>query len=260
MQTFIVNAFTSRPFGGNPAAVCPVPEALPEVLMQAWAEQFNLSETVFVWPQGLPGDYVIRWFTPTTEVNLCGHATLAAAHVLLEELGLPLTELRFHSRSGVLPVLARQGRLQLDFPLIAVSPLADTASGELGVLSYQAGEDRMWVLPSAQAVRDFAPDYPAIAALNTRGLIITAAGDDCDFVSRFFAPNAGILEDPVTGSAHCALVSYWGQALQQRHFFAKQLSRREGELWLEQVGERVLMQGHAITRLRGQCLAVPASA
>jgi predicted PhzF superfamily epimerase YddE/YHI9 len=244
LELVVVDAFTDRPFAGNPAAVA-VAEAFPDPeLMQAVAREMNLSETAFV--VGRPdGDHDLRWFTPVTEVELCGHATLAAAHVLG---GAP----RFHTRSGLLACRpAGGGFIAMDFP--ADPPAEAPGPGELSgtpVRWFGRGRfDHLAELPSAAAVRGFQPDLAAIAALGSRGLIVTAAGDrpGIDFVSRFFGPNAGVPEDPVTGSAHCTLAEFWGERLGRRGLTGEQASPRGGVVRMRRVGDRVEISGQAVT-------------
>lgn len=255
IPAFIVDAFTSRPFAGNPAAVCMLHKAMPESWMQSVAAEFNLSETAFLL-RTEPGLWNLRWFTPEREVNLCGHATLASAHVLANELMTSHKIYRFATRSGELLATALDNSFQLDFPRTATEALAaedlrNTLIQTDGAILHHAGEDLLLELPSADAVRNFKPNLDAIRQLDCRGLIITAAGTEgTDFVSRFFAPAYGIDEDPVTGSAHCSLADYWHKRLGKHHFFAKQLSARGGDLEVMLEGKRVLLIGQAITTLR----------
>lgn len=250
---FIVDAFASRPFAGNPAAVCMLHKAMPESWMQSVASEFNLSETAFLLPQE-QGLWSLRWFTPTCEVNLCGHATLASVHVLANELMVSEQVYRFATKSGELRATAVDHGFQLDFPSIPTSPLdagdkRNNLSGMPGL--HQAGEDLLLELESADAVQQYQPDFNAIRQLSCRGLIVTAAGEQgTDFVSRFFAPAYGIDEDPVTGSAHCSLATYWQKRLGKHHFIAKQLSARGGDIEIILEGNRVFLIGQAITTLR----------
>lgn len=251
---FIVDAFASRPFAGNPAAVCMLHKPMPESWMQSVASEFNLSETAFLLPQE-PGLWSLRWFTPTCEVNLCGHATLASVHVLANELMMPQTVYRFATKSDELRATALEHKFQLDFPAIATSALdkEDNRNNLLASSSglYQAGEDLLVELESAAAVQHYHPNFDAIRQLECRGLIVTAPGDKgTDFVSRFFAPAYGIDEDPVTGSAHCSLATYWHKRLGKNHFIAKQLSARGGDIEVMLEGNRVFLIGQAITTLR----------
>jgi PhzF family phenazine biosynthesis protein len=255
IPAFIIDAFASRPFAGNPAAVCVLHKAVPEAWMQSIASEFNLSETAFLLRLE-PGLWSLRWFTPQCEVNLCGHATLASAHVLANELMVPHSVYRFATKSGELRAMGLDNGFQLDFPATSTAPLAandvrntQVKGGVSGL--YQAGEDLLLELASAEAVQQFQPDLNAIRQLGCRGLIVTAAGEKgVDFVSRFFAPAYGIDEDPVTGSAHCGLADYWHRRLGKHHFIAKQVSKRGGDLEVMLEGNRVLLVGQAITTLR----------
>jgi PhzF family phenazine biosynthesis protein len=252
-----VDAFTDQLFGGNPAAVCPLDVWLPEAQMQAIAAENNLAETAFFIPRGREFD--LRWFTPTVEVDLCGHATLATAHVILNELGHPDNFVHFHSRSGLLKVHRRNHLLELDFPATPPTP-APTPDGLVLALGQPPREvlrtkfDYCCVYDTAEEVLALAPDFGLLKKLGGRGIIATAPGADCDFVSRFFAPAAGIDEDPVTGSAHCALVPYWAEVLGHHKLHARQVSQRGGELWCDLAGDRVKMAGASVLYLRGEIL------
>ena len=259
-QTVIqVDAFTSHPFRGNPAAVCVMDAPRPEAWMQAVAAEMNLSETAFLTPEA--GDYRLRWFTPTVEVDLCGHATLASAHVLWTEGHLPTeTQARFHTRSGLLTAERRDGWIELDFP---ATPAAAVAEAELvAALADALGVTPLWVgrsqfdllveVATTEQVQTIAPDFARLAVLDARGIIVTSPGDaDVDFVSRFFGPRAGINEDPVTGSAHCCLAPFWAAKLGREHFLARQVSARGGEIRVTLAGDRVRLAGQAVTVLRG---------
>ncbi len=253
-----VDAFTSRPFAGNPAAVCPLDAWIPDDLLQAIALENNLSETAFFVPEGT--GYRLRWFTPATEVDLCGHATLASAFVLFSELGCRQAEIRFETRSGPLAVTRRDdGRLEMDFPAQPPTPGADLGdvAGALGAEPVEtwSAPYGLAVFRSADEVRRLRPDFARILELPVRDLIATAPADgddEADFVSRFFAPGHGIPEDPVTGSAHCILAPYWARRLGRRRLFARQISARGGELWLEDRGDRVAIAGDAVLVLRGE--------
>ncbi len=250
---FHVDAFASELFRGNPAGVCLLREAVEDATLQRIAFENNLSETAFVLPQG--EELSIRWFTPTVEVNLCGHATLAAAHVLVTEARCH-APIRFESASGVLGVSEEGGRLVLDFPARPGKSVA--GAGELtpalGAAPREVfkAQDFLCVYERAEDVLALRPDLAAVAALDARGVIVTAPGEDCDFVSRFFAPGCGIPEDPVTGSAHCTLAPYWAARLGKTALFARQVSARGGELWCELVGDRVRIGGRCLTYLRGE--------
>ncbi|MDH4120786.1 MAG: PhzF family phenazine biosynthesis protein [Deltaproteobacteria bacterium] len=253
-----VDAFTDQPFSGNPAAVCVLEAPRPDAWMQSVAMEMNLSETAFVLPQG--ADFGLRWFTPTQEIALCGHATLAAAHVLWEQGILPPTaEARFHTLSGLLRV-ARQGAwMEMDFPLWASQeePAPAGLAQALGAPVLWFGRHQgfgMALLENAQRVKDLRPDLNQLRSLPLEGVVITAAGDEmgCDFVSRVFAPNLGIDEDPVTGSTHCMLTPYWAERLGKTELLARQLSRRGGVLRVAPQGERVLLRGQAVTVMRAE--------
>jgi PhzF family phenazine biosynthesis protein len=251
---FEVVAFTNRQFAGNPAGVCVLAEWLPDTAMQAIAAENNLPETAFIIDRGTHFD--LRWMTPTVEVDLCGHATLASAHVLFQHLAHSGTMVRFQSRSGELTVERAGDRLVLDFPSQPVSecqPPQKLAEG-LGARpsAVLKGRDYFAVFDHEQDVAALAPDFRIIAELDAQGVIVTAPGDECDFVSRYFAPRVGIPEDPATGSTHCALVPYWSKRLGKRILHARQLSKRGGELFCEDRGERVGIGGNAVTYVDGR--------
>lgn len=253
IPVFVVDAFAQRPFEGNPAAICPLEEWLPDELMQSIAAENNLSETAFI--VATTDAYEIRWFTPMIEVDLCGHATLAAAHVLARHLGYGETTMRFDSRSGQLFVSVTGGLLILDLPArppqpCDLPPQMEKALGARPVEVLKA-RDYLAVFESEQEVRDLAPDFVLLSELACLGTIVTAKGNECDFVSRFFAPRAGIDEDPVTGSAYCTLIPYWAEKLQQPRLYSHQVSRRGGELFCQNIGESVKVGGHAVTFMRG---------
>lgn len=256
-----IDAFADRPFAGNPAAVCILPSARDAGWMQLVAREMNLAETAFVVPR--PDGYDLRWFTPGVEVELCGHATLASAHALWEEGHLaPGVTARFHTRSGVLTADQRDGRIWLDFPATpAVEGEAppDLVQG-IGVPLRWCGRTRFDYLVELEDeadVRALTPDLGRLAQLGTRGVIVTAAADPgaYHFVSRFFAPAAGIPEDPVTGSAHCALGPYWGAKLGRAALVGFQASARGGEVETRLAGDRVLLGGRAVTVIRGEIVA-----
>jgi len=256
LPLYWVDAFTDRTFGGNPAAVVPL-EAWPEdALLQRIANENGLSETAFFVRKG-PARASLRWFTPMVEIDLCGHATLATAHVLFHELGQVDSPVIFETKSGPLSV-ARHGRLiELDFPARPARPAepTDVLLRGLGRRPQQVlRSERMWlcVYEGEADVAGLAPDHAALAPASPGRIIVTAPGKDCDFVSRFFAPDAGIAEDPVTGSAHCTLVPYWAARTGKKSFYARQLSRRAGELWCELEGDRVRMAGHCALYLKGR--------
>lgn len=249
LPLYIVDAFTPHLFAGNPAAVCPLEQWLPEASMLAIAAENNLAETAFFVASGESFD--LRWFTPQVEVDLCGHATLAAAFVLAEVLGSRLPEFRFQTRSGELRVTRRGPLFLMDFPARPLQPfdLAPQVSRSLHtevVKVTKAASTYIAELENEAAVRAVQPDFKAIRALECQGLIVTARGTDVDFVSRFFAPRVGIDEDQVTGSAHCGLIPYWRQKLGKTEMKARQLSRRGGEIHCEDRGARVIVGGEAV--------------
>jgi PhzF family phenazine biosynthesis protein len=257
-----VDAFTSRPFAGNPAAVCVLSGPADDAWMQAVAREMNLSETAFAHPEGQGRDTVfcLRWFTPEVEVDLCGHATLAAAHVLWEEGHLPPgTTARFQTRSGLLTAVRRGEWIELDFP---AEPAQDRAAPEalgeaLGVPLLRAGKNRFdWLveLDSEVTLRRLAPDMTRLAAVPARGIIVTSRAETpgFDFVSRFFAPRLGVPEDPVCGSAHCCLGPFWGQRLGKTDLVGYQASPRGGVVRVGLRGARVVLGGQAVTVLRGE--------
>lgn len=249
-----VDAFARRVFEGNPAAVCPLGTWLPDPLLQAIAAENNLSETAFFVPAGEGFD--LRWFTPVAEVDLCGHATLASAHVLFEFLGYPRPAIEFHTRSGKLVVERRGGLLVMDFPArppqgCAAPPALIEGLGQPPV-EVLAADDYIVVLDSEAAVRALTPDLARLSELALRGVCVTAPGSGADFVSRFFGPKVGIPEDPVTGSAHCELAPYWSARLGKTLLKALQVSRRGGEVLCEVKGDRVVLSGSAVTFMAGQ--------
>ncbi|WP_164008298.1 PhzF family phenazine biosynthesis protein [Pyxidicoccus trucidator] len=254
LPLFQVDAFTSRVFGGNPAAVCPLEAWLPDADLQAIALENNLSETAFFVREA--DGFRLRWFTPTQEVDLCGHATLAAAWVLFQRWEVGLERVEFASRSGPLVVTQEaDGWLTLDFPSRPPTPcLAPIGLVEaLGAAPREtfSSRDLMAVFDSEEEVLALRPDMARLAALNTFAVVPTAPGKDVDFVSRFFAPRAGVPEDPVTGSAHCSLVPYWAKRLGKTSLTARQVSARGGELRCEERGSRVRISGQAALYLEG---------
>ena len=259
---FQVDAFTDRPFHGNPAAVCLLDAPRAEEWMQSVAAEMNLAETAFVSPR--EGGYDLRWFTPTCEVDLCGHATLASAHALWETRRLPTGAVaRFFTKSGWLTASQRDGLIELDFPATPPDEAPAFAAGLAEAVRAPvewAGRSRFDLvarLSSADAVRRAAPNLALVGVLPCRGVIITAPGDDGthDFVSRFFGPQSGVDEDPVTGSAHCALAPYWAGVLGRNELTGFQASPRGGTVHVRLAGDRVLLSGHAITVMRGELLA-----
>ncbi len=259
LSLYWIDAFTHRVFCGNPAGVVPLETWLDDDTLQKIAFENGLSETAFFVRTG-EARFHLRWFTPAIEVDLCGHATLAAAHVLFTELGARGSLLTFDSRSGPLTVARRaDGKLELDFPSLPPQPApADNhLAAALGLAPQQLLlSKRAWlcVYPNEQDVRSLRPDHAALARLTPGRFIVTAPGraGDCDFVSRFFAPDAGIVEDPVTGSAHCVLMPYWSQRLGRTSLHARQVSARGGELWCEQRGDRTRIAGESVLYLRGE--------
>ncbi len=263
ITAYIVDAFTTNAFGGNPAAVCILPEEKTDGWLQQVAAEFNLSETAFLLQQA-DNSWQLRWFTPTCEIKLCGHATLASAHILLTELLQADQELIFSTLSGTLTATRNNGKITLDFPKISLQLLSriflydkDTGINQLNlhiVAGYQAGEDILLELESENDILQYQPDFTMIARINTRGLIITAksATNARDFVSRFFAPRAGINEDPVTGSAHCSLAEFWSKRLGKNSLRAEQLSSRRGILDLEVLDTRVRLIGSCVTVMKGE--------
>jgi PhzF family phenazine biosynthesis protein len=263
ISIYQVDAFTSEPFRGNPAGVCILKQPADESWMQAVAAEMNLSETAFVSPRS-DGAFDLRWFTPAVEVELCGHATLATAHTLWEtEILAPSTQARFRTASGLLTADRNGDRIELDFP--ANPPHAVEAPNglleALGVAATYVGQTRFDYLvevKSESIVRGVAPDFGRLKKLGVRGIIVTAEGEtaDYDFVSRFFAPGAGVNEDPVTGSAHCALAPYWGGKLEAAEMVGYQASKRGGVVRVRVSEDRVILGGQAVTVLRGELTGV----
>ena len=259
-----VDAFTTRAFAGNPAAVCPLTAWLPDAVMQAIASENNLSETAFFVREG--EGFALRWFTPSHEVELCGHATLASAYVVFNVLEPARAHIAFSTRSGVLTVARAGEQLEMDFPSLPPSPLPAPPAGLAAALGAPpvatlAARSLVAVFDDAQVVRRLRPDLGAIAALDWPSVMVTAPGDgtdgDADFVSRFFAPRMGVPEDPVTGSAHCTLAPYWGQRLGKTILRARQVSARGGELTCTLRGERLGLTGDAVLVMRGTILLPP---
>ncbi|MGG6294814.1 PhzF family phenazine biosynthesis protein [Leptolyngbya sp. AN02str] len=258
-----VDAFTSQPFAGNPAAVCVLPEPKGDRWMQQVAQEMNLSETAFLLKQG--DGFTLRWFTPMVEVALCGHATLASAHTLWSEGHLaPEQEARFHTRSGLLTARRDADWIELNFPATPCEPTqAPTPLLEsLGIATAKfVGKNKFDYLievESEAVVRQLQPDFTRLRTLPVRGVIVTSRADadsEFDFISRFFAPGSGINEDPVTGSAHCTLAPYWRDRLNQSTFLAYQASARGGVLKIGIEGDRVLLRGQAVTVMRADLLA-----
>ncbi|HET7308024.1 MAG TPA: PhzF family phenazine biosynthesis protein [Gammaproteobacteria bacterium] len=254
LRLFQVDAFAERPFEGNPAAVCPLDAWLDDVLLQAIAEENNLSETAFFVPAG--DAFELRWFTPVEEVDLCGHATLASAHVLFEQLDYRQPAVRFETRSGVLTASKNAAGLTMDFPAAPPEPLAmsDALAEALGrrPSALLAAFDYVAVYESEDDIRALAPDFAALAKLDKRGVVATAPGREVDFVSRCFFPALRINEDPVTGSAHCETAPYWAGRLGGNRLEARQLSQRGGAIGCEVRGDRVSLTGRAASYLVGE--------
>jgi PhzF family phenazine biosynthesis protein len=251
---FQVDAFTDKLFAGNPAAVCPLQSWLDESLMQNVAAENNLAETAFFVPKGDIFD--IRWFTPAAEINLCGHATLASAHVLFSHLGYRGEQIRFMSMSGELLVTKNDNLITLNFPSAKPAPIA-MPTGLVEALGAKPIEilkarDFFAVFKSSADITALKPNFDLLSKVDAHGIIVTAPSDDCDFVSRFFAPRIGINEDPVTGSAHTSLIPFWSERLGKQKMFALQLSKRGGELHCENLGDRVLISGKAVTFFIGE--------
>ena len=250
-----VDAFTENLFGGNPAAICPLNEWLPAPQMQKIAAENNLAETAFFIPVG--NDFELRWFTPEVEIDLCGHATLATAHVLFTILEYEREVIHFHTlKAGTLSVHRNGDKYMMDFP----SRLPEATEAPSGMVEAIGGNpteilrsrDYFLVYETESDVLALKPNFFALGTIDSIGFIATAPGDKCDFVSRFFAPSAGIHEDPVTGSAHCNLIPYWADRLGKENMHAYQISARRGELWCQLKGDRVLMSGRAVTYLKGE--------
>jgi PhzF family phenazine biosynthesis protein len=249
-----VDAFADSVFQGNPAAVCPLPDWLPDETLQSIAAENNLSETAFFVRNGVR--YHLRWFTPAVEIDLCGHATLASAFILMDVLGEVPDRVRFDTKSGELCVIKRDGLLALDFPSRPPAPVEPWA-GLVEALGLKptaifAARDYLAVYDSEEQVRQLSPNMEALKQIDRFAVIATAPGKDCDFVSRFFAPAKGVPEDPVTGSAYCTLVPYWAERLQKNKLHARQISRRGGELFCELHGERVEMAGRGALYMVGE--------
>lgn len=250
---YIIDAFTSTRFKGNPAAVCPLESWLDDKVMQNIAAENNLAETAFLVPQG--DSWNLRWFTPTVEIELCGHATLASAFMLALEFP-EKNAFHFHTLSGEL-VVTKNGELYtLDFPVrqlltVQLQPLLTACLGVDVLEVTRSGKTLIAELENEEIVRTLKPDFANISTLDCSGLIVTARGEGCDFVSRFFAPRLGINEDPVTGSAHCGLIPYWQRRLEKSVMLARQLSARGGELQCELKGDRVLISGNAVLYMHG---------
>lgn len=249
-----VDAFADRLFGGNPAAVCPLEAWLPDRVMQDIAAENNLSETAFFVPRGR--DYDLRWFTPTIETDLCGHATLASGYIVMTRLAPDRSDATFHTKSGPLKVTRRGELFELDLPsqppAEVVMPRRFTDALGRPPTRIMAAAKYLAIYESESDVATLTPDLNVLAGVDRDGVIVTAPGRDVDFVSRYFAPHAGIPEDPVTGSAHCTLVPYWAARLGKTSLRARQISRRGGELFCNLNGDRVILAGRAALYLEGR--------
>lgn len=254
LKQYQVDAFSDKVFGGNPAAVVPMSSWPDDSILQAIAEENNLSETAFFVPS--ENGFKLRWFTPIKEVDLCGHATLATSHVIFEILGYAKQVITFETRSGELYVEKKGDWLAMNFPARAPKPCAisDILVKGLGQrpIEVLAADDYMAVFDSEATVRAITPDQSLLCQLDLRGVIITAPGIDVDFVSRFFAPKFGIPEDPVTGSAHCELAPYWANKLGKNMLSAKQISKRGGTINCELKCDRVVISGRAVTFMEAE--------
>jgi len=256
IKIYQADAFTDKLFGGNPAAICPLDAWLPDETMQKIAVENNLAETAFFVKND--NGYFLRWFTPEYEIDLCGHATLASAHILFTELGYKGDTINFETvKAGPLAVTKNGDKYTLDFPSRPAIPI-ETPNGlaealsEKQPLAVYRSRDYLVVYETEEDIIEIEPDFFALSKMDTLGVIVTAPGKDVDFVSRFFEPGAGVAEDPVTGSAHCNLIPYWADKLGKNKLHAYQLSARKGELWCELKGDRVLISGKAVTYLKGE--------
>jgi PhzF family phenazine biosynthesis protein len=256
LPVYYVDAFAEKVFQGNPAAVCPLESWLDDARMQAIAAENNLSETAFFARQG--ENFKLRWFTPRCEVDLCGHATLASAFVLLNKLDPARKSVQFETRSGSL-IVRREGKLiSMDFPAAPAQPAINVPADLLDGLTpapkavWQTKSNYFAIYGSEADVRSVRPNFSRLETLHPLGVCITAPGDHSDFVSRYFAPSYGIPEDPVTGSTHCTLAPYWSQELNKTKLHAYQVSARSGELWCDLVGGRVMINGNAVLYMAGE--------
>lgn len=253
IKMYQIDAFADKVFTGNPAAVCPLDKWLDDALMQNIAQENNLAETAFFVEK--TNDYQIRWFTPTKEVDLCGHATLASAYVIFKYLNRNTDKIKFSSTSGPLYVNHENGKVALDFPSI---PPVDCKMPENLIKALGIEPEKIMscnnyfaVFSSEDQITAIRPDFSILDKLNLQGVIITAPGNDLDFVSRYFAPKYGIPEDPVTGSAHCTLIPYWSKRLNKTQLQARQISQRGGQLFCRDMGDRVIIAGFAVEYLSG---------
>lgn len=254
LPIYQVDAFASQVFEGNPAAVCPLEEWLPDEVMQQIAMENNLSETAFFVRQDK--GYRLRWFTPATEVDLCGHATLASAHVLFEHLKYPGEQIPFYSNSGELQVRREGDMLVMNFPASPLNPVQEVPAALRQSLKVEPAEvykatDYLYVVDDEGQVAGLEPDFALMSKVKTRGVIVTAPGEQVDFVSRFFGPAVGVEEDPVTGSAHTLLTPYWSNRFNKKELVGRQISRRGGSVYCKHLGERISLSGNARTYLQG---------
>jgi PhzF family phenazine biosynthesis protein len=256
IKIFQIDAFSDQVFRGNPAAVCVLEEWLEETTMQLIAAENNLAETAFV--VSSEKDFAIRWFTPQVEVDLCGHATLAAAHVLFSFYNVKSSSVKFNTlKSGLLKVNKNGNKLELDFPADSIKKveapkLLIKAIGKKPTEAYKGKTDYLLIYDSQQVIAEIKPNFIELSQVDGRGVIISSRGDEVDFVSRFFAPQVGINEDPVTGSAHTTLTPYWANKLNKTILTATQISKRKGELICKWDGDRVIISGQAVTYLIGE--------
>jgi PhzF family phenazine biosynthesis protein len=257
MKYYVVDVFTEEHFHGNPAGVCLLEDWMEDDMMQKIAYENNLAETAFLVKKD--GYYDLRWFTPEVEIDLCGHATLGSAYVLMNYADTTMNKAEFHTKSGILTV-SREGDLYtMDFPARKPVPceIPGTLEKALGakILETQISRDLLVLLGSEKELADLQPDFSLLKQIDhVFGFIVTAKGEECDFVSRFFVPNAGINEDPVTGSSHTTLIPYWSERLTKSNMIAKQLSQRGGTLWCRDKGDRVEISGKAVTHLIGEII------
>jgi len=254
ISIFQVDAFTSELFCGNPAAVCPLESWIDDKILQLIAYENNLSETAFFVNEN--DGYRIKWFTPTCEVDLCGHATLACAYIIFNEIDSTVSNIKFFSNSGELNVTRNSDLISLDFPSLPpkISKNSENLNSAFNIepIEVLEAEDYLLIYDNEQQIEKISPDVNLLKEIDLRGVIVSSKGNDCDFVSRFFAPKYGIDEDPVTGSAHCTLIPYWSEKLRKKKLHAKQLSERGGELFCEMKNDRVIISGQAVEYLRGE--------
>ena len=254
ISIFQVDAFTSELFCGNPAAVCPLESWTCDKILQLIAYENNLSETAFFVNEN--DGYRIRWFTPTCEVDLCGHATLASAYIIFNEIDSTVSNIKFFSNSGELNVTRNSDLISLDFPSlppkISQNPENIYSAFNIKPNEVLEAEDYLLIYDNEKQIESILPDLNVLRCIDLRGVIVSSKGNDCDFVSRFFAPKYGIDEDPVTGSAHCTLIPYWSEKLGKKKLHAKQLSKRGGELFCEMKRDRVIISGQAVKYLSGE--------